>query len=241
MSRGRAGPLNSYWAGDRAGYAARHSRVARARGAAKAHNCVHCAKADVFTPAHDWATKHSRDGLNIWEDWLPLCRRCHQAYDGIADEAVRLFRSEKHRAHVRELWADPEFRARHQGANRGNAVLTDFIVGRSRHQREMGESVASLARQFGVSERTLHSAVSGQTWRHVPDPYRLLADTVIKHLNPLGADEAEISLLMSAVERATAYIECQSCDCMKAELYGDPCDRCRVLGQWRKKPVDSIG
>jgi hypothetical protein len=234
VSRGRSGPLSSNWVGDQVGYKARHTRVVRARGAAKTHDCAHCAEAGAVTPAHDWATRHGTIGLNV-NDYLPLCRRCHQAYDGITDAAVALFQSDEHRARVQELWADPEWRSRHQGVNRGNAVLTDFIVGRSRHDSKMGKSVASLARQFGVKERALHTAVAGQTWRHVPDPYRLLADAVIARLNPRDGDEAEVSLLIAAVARIAAYVQSLPCTC-KPGPYDGPCGRCAALGQWNGEP-----
>ena len=67
--------------------------------------------------------------------------------------------------------------------------------------------------------------------------YRMLADTVIGKLNPRDGDEAEVSLLMAAVERAAAYIERRPCEC--PELYGETCGRCQALGQWHGRPMPS--
>jgi hypothetical protein len=67
--------------------------------------------------------------------------------------------------------------------------------------------------------------------------YRMLADTVVERLNPRDGDEAEVSLCMAAVENAAAFIEAQPCYCL-ADYPDIPCPRCRVLGQWRGKPVD---
>lgn len=155
------------WKGDNASYTARHSRVYRARGRANTHGCVRCAEVGNTTPAHDWAMMHGTDGLDVEADWMPLCRRCHQAYDGITDAATRQFQSSEHREQSRQRWADPEYKARFQGTNNTQAVLTDEVVRVGRQRHALGESVAALAREFNVASRTLHSAVSGKTWKHV--------------------------------------------------------------------------
>lgn len=66
--------------------------------------------------------------------------------------------------------------------------------------------------------------------------YRMLADTVVEKLNPRDGDEAEVSLCMTAVENAAAFIEAQPCRCDDIG-HGESCDRCRALGQWRGKVV----
>jgi hypothetical protein len=61
---------------DQIGYAALHSRLTRWRGQASQHQCVRCP-----APARDWAQVHTEDGTDVWTDYVPMCRRCHMAYD----------------------------------------------------------------------------------------------------------------------------------------------------------------
>ena len=66
--------------------------------------------------------------------------------------------------------------------------------------------------------------------------YRLLADAVIARLNPRDGDEAEVSLLVAAVARVTAYVTSLPCTCKPGPEDG-PCGRCAALGQWEREPV----
>jgi hypothetical protein len=65
-------------------YLALHKRVRRARGKAREHSCEHCGG-----QAAHWATIHGRDGLDIDADYMPLCVKCHVAYDGLGFTAGR--------------------------------------------------------------------------------------------------------------------------------------------------------
>jgi hypothetical protein len=62
-------------------YSTMHTRLRVRRGLASAHQCVTCADRGLPGPALDWARIHERDGESVW-DYVPLCRRCHIAYDG---------------------------------------------------------------------------------------------------------------------------------------------------------------
>lgn len=64
-------------------YMRRHGMVADARGKAKQHKCEHCSG-----QAFDWATIHGTDGSRP-EDYMPLCRSCHIAYDGITHKGLK--------------------------------------------------------------------------------------------------------------------------------------------------------
>lgn len=61
--------------------------------------------------------------------------------------------------------------------------------------------------------------------------YRMLADAVSIGLNPHDGDEAEVSLLVTAVEKATAYILSLPCAC-EPGYSEEPCQRCAVTGRW---------
>ena len=67
---------SEWWTGDAATYTARHKRVVRQRGQAKNSECLHCGDR-----ARDWAQLHGTDGLDVENDYIPLCRKCHIAYD----------------------------------------------------------------------------------------------------------------------------------------------------------------
>lgn len=53
-----------------------HHRIVRHRGRAALQQCVRCDSA-----AAHWARLHETDGLDIWTDYVPMCIKCHRAYD----------------------------------------------------------------------------------------------------------------------------------------------------------------
>lgn len=46
------------------------------RGKASSHSCSWCEN-----QARHWAQLHETDGSDIWNDYIPLCFKCHMAYD----------------------------------------------------------------------------------------------------------------------------------------------------------------
>jgi hypothetical protein len=66
--------------------------------------------------------------------------------------------------------------------------------------------------------------------------YRVLADVVIKRLNPLADDENEVGICVEAVEGIADYVQDLPCVCVPG-YDGEPCGRCRVLGLWHDKPM----
>jgi len=57
-----------------------HWRVRVARGPAKNYHCTECGQ-----QAYDWAMLRDTDGQNV-NDYTPLCRKCHIAYDGTVEK-----------------------------------------------------------------------------------------------------------------------------------------------------------
>ncbi|HEX3962164.1 MAG TPA: NUMOD3 domain-containing DNA-binding protein [Trebonia sp.] len=53
-----------------------HHRMKHARGSASLQQCVKCGE----SAAH-WARLHETDGMDIWNDYVPMCIKCHRAYD----------------------------------------------------------------------------------------------------------------------------------------------------------------
>ena len=74
-------------AGPSKDYGTCHWRVADRRGPAKLLKCVHCAARGTDKQARDWACLHGRDGVDP-QDYIPLCRKCHMAYDPLSGHRV---------------------------------------------------------------------------------------------------------------------------------------------------------
>jgi hypothetical protein len=72
--------------------------------------------------------------------------------------------------------------------------------------------------------------------------YRMLADSAGEAFNPPDDDEAEVAVLVRAIERAAGFIGSLPCTCPQGDhrpWAGDePCGRCAALGQFRGKPVN---
>jgi hypothetical protein len=65
--------------------------------------------------------------------------------------------------------------------------------------------------------------------------YRMLADKVIERFNPPDGDEAEVALLMLALDVAADYVEDRPCACGREPDL--PCFRCSALGRRNNEPV----
>lgn len=73
----KSGQIPGNFKGDSVGYDALHDWVSRHKG--KATKCEHCGKTDGRI---EWANK-SHDYLRDLNDWIPLCKKCHFAFDKI--------------------------------------------------------------------------------------------------------------------------------------------------------------
>lgn len=96
-------------------YATRHWRVRERRGPAKLLKCVRCAENGTDKQASDWACLHGRDGEDP-QDYIPLCRKCHIAYDGSGhrtphSEETKALLGEKNRGYVHTPEAVEKIRA----------------------------------------------------------------------------------------------------------------------------------
>lgn len=65
-------------------YQALHKRVRRHRGSASAHACAHCGQS-----ANHWATIHGTDGSDLQAHYVPLCQKCHWAYDNVGEKSAQ--------------------------------------------------------------------------------------------------------------------------------------------------------
>lgn len=94
-------------------YRSRHQRVRNRRGSPSRQSCAHCG-----APARDWATIHGRDGMDPLEDYMPLCRPCHLAYDDRSEDTRRGIAAFGEDRTLRR--APPESRARMSAAQKAS-------------------------------------------------------------------------------------------------------------------------
>lgn len=85
--------------------AARHRRLHRARGPASLHHCVRHLEAGLHKQAFDWAQLHTEDGMDVWADYVPLCRSCHIRYDADARPITPEHQARRSAA-MRRSWAE---------------------------------------------------------------------------------------------------------------------------------------
>ena len=100
-------------------YATRHWRVRERRGPANLQKCTHCAERGIDKQAFDWACLHDRDGEDP-QDYIPLCRQCHIAYDGSGHrtphtEETKALLSQKNRGYEHTPGAREKIRATSTG------------------------------------------------------------------------------------------------------------------------------
>jgi cytochrome c553 len=62
---------------DTLAYSRRHNRIYKLHDKATGYLCEGC----CGSSADEWATIHGHVGLEIWKDFVPLCRSCHVRYD----------------------------------------------------------------------------------------------------------------------------------------------------------------
>lgn len=101
-------------------YSTRHWRVRKVRGPAKEQDCSHCPR-----QALDWALLHGEDGEDP-QSYIPLCRRCHLAYDGSGHrkphtEATKALLSQKNTGYRHT----PEAIAKIRAASAGRTMSAD--------------------------------------------------------------------------------------------------------------------
>ena len=73
-----AGGKNTQWRGNKVGYVALHSWLRRELG--KPNRCDFCGRNDENQNIYEWANK-SGYYLRELNDWMRLCKKCHNRYD----------------------------------------------------------------------------------------------------------------------------------------------------------------
>jgi len=168
-------------------YRQRHHMVLAARGPAKNQRCEDC-----DGRAYEWATINGRAGEDP-ADYRALCRSCHRLYDrstqGENNGSARLTEHQ-----VLAIWARRAEGSTALGREFGvcKGAISNIIQGRAwawltgaecpdgprrkgkltdeqvrKIRQRPGETATALAREFGVSRRTIGWLRSGHTWRDV--------------------------------------------------------------------------
>jgi hypothetical protein len=132
-----------------------------------------------YNPGHDAYHRYGGRGIDVcpqWHDVTQFIRWIEQNL-GSRPEGMTLDRwpdnnGDYEPGNVR--WADRFQQAENSrersygfGSELAAAVLTEAIVGECRRRYRAGEKQKDLAAEFGVSNPTMHKAVTGKTWRHV--------------------------------------------------------------------------
>lgn len=103
-----------------------------------------------------------------------------------------------------------------RGENSGVSVLTDKIVTLARKDAHRGIGTKEIADKLGVTQSTLHSAVSGRTWKHIDDivpPYKNTKDRC-KRGHPWPEN-----LVPVFRKGKLAHHMCKSCDLLRRKKY----------------------
>lgn len=82
-------------------YGAKHLRVRKLRGNATGHPCANCGE-----QAKDWAQTHDTDGTDPYGHYRPMCRVCHNSYDGRTTLLATVNTGRKFTAEQREQRAE---------------------------------------------------------------------------------------------------------------------------------------
>lgn len=128
-------------------YQTRHNHVYQQRGPAKSHKCSHCSE-----QAFDWAQITGTDGLSP-DDYMPLCRKCHQVYDGV--HANR-------RMHGPKRPAKPK--PHHEGHHQAKLTLADARRIRALYFREE-VTHQILADDYEVTKRNVTVILNNIGWK----------------------------------------------------------------------------
>jgi hypothetical protein len=127
--------------GDYAGYAAKHSWVARSYG--KPLECEQCGRKGLpegMKRYYDWANI-SKKFKRERSDWKRLCKKCHAE-----NEPERIMR----------------------GEDQGASILKEKDIKKIRKMYKKGiTSIRTIAPLFNVDESTIARVIQRKTWKHI--------------------------------------------------------------------------
>lgn len=134
-----------------------HKQLKRERGSAKAFPCIECGETKNCWWAYQYTGEELRSpegsaySLNIWEDYAPMCPRCHSTMD----------------------WKDPIRRQRGEATLRANAASAGALGGAARTRKMKEDPVfAKGSRDHGKWLGSKYGPIGGATRaaRYYTDP-----------------------------------------------------------------------
>ena len=161
-------PASGIWQGDDVSYRAAHQYLLDHYP--KTGICEDCGQPDGRT---EHALIHGREYSRNREDYRELCHRCHMRYD-LAGQKRDPEAVAKGSASLRRTFAEQRSRGIVKKAPRGEASgrakLTDALVAEILAKRMARRTSTSLAKEYGVSKKTILNIIHGKIWVHVPRP-----------------------------------------------------------------------
>lgn len=144
-------------------------------------NCEHCGKEKKIDCALIAGKNHEKNSNN----YLCLCRKCHYKYDhpdGLKHtENTKLKISKTSKERIEKNGVNENFKFSRKGVSltkEHKDKISKSIQGSNHHQSKLvdadvifilnsKESPTKLAKQFGVTYRTIANIKSRKTWRHL--------------------------------------------------------------------------
>lgn len=106
--------MNAQWerkreeSGTDLGYFGKMTRLHKARGSASDYQCVNCSGM-----AKCWTQIHDTDGLDVENDFQPMCKPCSARYNGFRQRQIEATTPEERSTSAKSMWAkrSPEERS----------------------------------------------------------------------------------------------------------------------------------
>jgi hypothetical protein len=140
-----SGSTHYAWKGERAGYQAKHLRVAHVRGSAPS-----CIWGCIETKRFEWA--NLTGDYEDPDDYAAMCISCHRRYDDARRSMEEGFKKHPRGASL-------------AGERNPQAKLTPQIAEDCRRRHAVGEQVADLAREYGVTYGAISLIIQGKHWK----------------------------------------------------------------------------
>lgn len=110
-----------------------------------------------------WVIRANSANAQLVDRWI------HADVPGLARKRIPVEMVRQQRRSPRRLADIPPPPGQAKGSRNANSKLTEASVVDIRARHRAGESVRSLASEYGVSRVALRNAIAGRTWRHVAE------------------------------------------------------------------------
>jgi hypothetical protein len=131
---------------DEPGYYAKHRAFLRKYGSAKNRECVQCGR-----QAYDNTTLHGHEDVEHpepWTDMVPMCRKCHNAYDELGRKSSEALKGRRASAEAKRAMSDglKRYYTENPEASRKRAEAIKRAMSRPDVKQKLSESNSRAAR-----------------------------------------------------------------------------------------------